>query len=287
MKGLSKDMAARTMENAPDSILIVLHQEHSTPGRVGRLLERQGVQLDIRRPAGGDPLPHSMRDHAGAIIFGGPQSANDDFDYIRQEIDWIGVPLAEEKPFLGICLGAQMMARHLGAKVYTHPQGMAEIGYYPIRPTAAGRALCGCFPETVYQWHREGFEAPYGCDLLAEGETFGVQAMACGDHAFGLQFHPEVTYAMMCRWTVRAHARMQLPNAQVRDQHLAGWFQHDRAVAQWLDKFLARWRQGATTRDGKPEGAALHCAKHAVKIGASDRVPAATIDARREQPLAV
>ena len=57
----------------------------------------------------------------------------------RREIDWIGVPLRDKKPYLGICLGAQMMARHLGGRVYPHPQGHAEVGYYPIRPTPAGR----------------------------------------------------------------------------------------------------------------------------------------------------
>ncbi len=234
--------------DAPDSVLVILHQAHSTPGRVGRLLEQQGVQLDIRRPACGDPLPETMRDHAGAIIFGGPMSANDEHDYIRREIDWIGVPLKENRPFLGICLGAQMLARHLGARVYSHPEGKAEIGYYPIRPTEAGRHLCEVpLPETVYQWHREGFDLPCGAEILAEGETFDVQGMSYGDHAFGLQFHPEVTYAMMCRWTVRAHARMQLPNAQARADHLDGWFRHDRAVARWLDAFLLRWR-----RDSRP-----------------------------------
>lgn len=239
-------MTREAEHDAPDSVLVILHQAHSTPGRVGRLLEAQGVQLDIRRPACGDPLPKTMRDHAGAIIFGGPMSANDEHDYIRREIDWIGVPLAENRPFLGICLGAQMLARHLGARVYCHPEGKAEIGYYPIRPTALARDLCGeAFPETVYQWHREGFDLPRGAELLAEGDTFDVQGMACGDHAFGLQFHPEVTYAMMCRWTVRAHARMQLPNAQPRAAHLEGWFQHDRAVARWLDAFLLRWRRSS------------------------------------------
>lgn len=238
-------MTRPTGGDAPESVLVVLHQAHSTPGRVGRLLERQGVQLDVRRPACGDALPDTMRDHAGAIMFGGPQSANDDHDYIRRETDWIGVPLAEGKPFLGICLGAQMLARHLGARVYTHPQGLAEIGYYPIRPSPVGRALCGAaFPETVYQWHREGFDLPRGADLLAEGDVFQVQAMVYGDHAFGLQFHPEVTYAMMCRWTVRAHERMKLPNAQARGEHLEGWFRYDRAVSLWLDDFLDRWRHG-------------------------------------------
>ena len=73
-----------------------------------------------------------------AIIFGGPMSANDNDDFIRREIDWLAVPLKENKPFLGICLGAQMLARHLGGRVVPHPEGHAEVGYYPIRPTDCG-----------------------------------------------------------------------------------------------------------------------------------------------------
>jgi GMP synthase (glutamine-hydrolysing) len=99
----------------PQPILIILHQEHSTPGRVGYSLRQLGYSLDVRRPRFGDPLPVTLRDHAAAIIFGGPMSANDEDDFIRREIDWIAVPLKEDKPFLGICLGAQMCARARGA----------------------------------------------------------------------------------------------------------------------------------------------------------------------------
>ena len=73
------------------SILIVLHQETSTPGRVGHALRQRGYPLDVRRPALGDPLPATMAEHAGAIIFGGPMSANDTTDFIRREIDWLRV----------------------------------------------------------------------------------------------------------------------------------------------------------------------------------------------------
>src|SRR5690606_15142592 len=104
-------------------VLIVLHQENSTPGRVGQYLRKRGVPLDIRRPIIGDPLPETLEHHAGAIVFGGPQSANDDLDFIRREIAWLGVPLKEDKPFLGICLGGQMLARHLGARVDAHGEG--------------------------------------------------------------------------------------------------------------------------------------------------------------------
>ncbi len=139
-------------------VLIVLHQEHSTPGRIGNALRDLGFKLDVRRPRFGDELPKTMAEHKAAIIFGGPMSANDEDDFIRCETDWIGVPLAEDKPFLGICLGAQMMARKLGGKVSKHPNGHAEIGYYPIRPTAAGLEVVSLWPECVYQWHREGFD---------------------------------------------------------------------------------------------------------------------------------
>src|SRR6267154_3878847 len=91
-------------------VLIVLHQEASTPGRVGNALRALGHRLDIRRPRFGDSLPETLDGHAGAVIFGGPMSANDPDEFVRQEIDWIAVPLAEQRPFLGICLGAQMLA---------------------------------------------------------------------------------------------------------------------------------------------------------------------------------
>jgi GMP synthase (glutamine-hydrolysing) len=121
--------SARNERSMRQPILIVLHQETSTPGRVGHALRQRGYPLDVRRPRLGDPLPQSMSGHAGAIIFGGPMSANDPDDFIRREIDWLEVPLREKKPFLGICLGAQMLARHLGGRLFTHPDGLAVIGY--------------------------------------------------------------------------------------------------------------------------------------------------------------
>lgn len=227
-------------------VLAVLHQEHSTPGRIGHYLAKLGVPLDIRRPRFGDPLPETLAEHAGAVIFGGPQSANDTDDFVRREIDWIGVPLAEKKPFLGICLGAQMLAKHLGARVAYHPEGKVEVGYYPIRVTEHARAVCGEWPDVVYQWHREGFTLPHGAKLLAEGEIFEAQALRYGPAAYGIQFHAEVTHAMMCRWTTRGHARMELPGAKQRAAHFAERPIYDLAIRTWLATFLACWLQGDT-----------------------------------------
>lgn len=224
----------------PKPVLIVLHQEHSSPGRVGQELSRLGYPLDIRRPRFGDPLPETMEGHAAAAIFGGPQSANDPDDFVRAETEWIRLPLSENKPFLGICLGAQMMARHLGARVYPHPLGHAEVGYYPIRPTEAGRKLCAEWPDHVYQWHREGFDLPSGGELLAEGDAFSVQAFRYGS-GYALQFHPEVTHAMMYRWLVRGAKRMELPGTRPRAAHIADRAVHDYAARKWLAAFIRRW----------------------------------------------
>ena len=221
-------------------ILIVLHQQNSTPGRVGMMLVERGYELDIRRPPLGHPLPDTLAHHAGAIIFGGPMSANDKDDYIKQEIDWISVPLKESKPFFGICLGAQMMSLHLGGEVKTNATQYAEIGYYPITPTNEGRAMMN-WPSMTYQWHREGFSLPLDATLLVTGDEYPNQAMRYGDNAYGVQFHAELTTWMMNRWTIHGAHRFTLNGAQTREQHFLGRALHDRAVKQWLNDFLDLW----------------------------------------------
>jgi GMP synthase (glutamine-hydrolysing) len=223
-----------------DKILLVVHQETSNPGRVGRQLRARGYMLDVRRPSGGDELPATMDDHAGAVIFGGPMSANDDhLDYVRQEIDWITTVLESGKPFLGICLGAQMMVRNLGGGVYLHPQGQVEIGYHPLRPAAKD---CDIFPapSNFYQWHKEGFDLPAGAELLATGETFAHQAFRLGN-AYGIQFHPEVTFGMMKRWLTNAAHMLEFPGAQSHEDQIRARRRYEGPTVRWLESFLDIW----------------------------------------------
>ncbi len=223
-------------------ILIVLHQEHSTPGRVGHRLSERGYALDIRRPRFGDPLPETLAGHSGAIVFGGPMSANDADDYVKTEIDWIKVPLGEGAPFLGLCLGAQMLAIHLGAAVAPHADGHIEVGWFGLRPTEAGRRLIAAWPDCVHQFHKEGFDLPSGATLLAEGaETFPNQAFAYGEAAFGIQFHIELTTAMVGRWTGSIGERARLPGGQVAQKHFQGRALHDWKTRAFLDVFLDLW----------------------------------------------
>lgn len=225
------------MEN---QILLVVHQETSNPGRVGRQLRARGYSLDIRRPSGGDALPKSMEGHAGAVIFGGPISANDDhLDYVRQEIDWISVALQSGKPFLGICLGAQMMVRNLGGKVERHPDEMVEIGYHRLEPTPGGSNIFPG-PMNFYQWHKEGFDLPAGAEQLASGEIFEVQALRLGN-AYGIQFHPEVTFGMMKRWLHKAAHMLEFPGAQPHQDQIRARRRYEGPTVRWLEHFLDIW----------------------------------------------
>jgi GMP synthase (glutamine-hydrolysing) len=133
-----------------------------------------------------------------------------------------------------------MLAKHLGARVAPHPQGRAQMGYYPVRPTAAGHAACPGWPDHVYHWHREGFELPIGAELLAEGSDFPNEAFQYGD-AFGFQFHPDVTYAMMHRWTTRGCDRLATPGARERHHHFADRALYDAIERAWLNRFLDGW----------------------------------------------
>lgn len=211
------------------------------------MLQSMGYEIDPCRPPLGEELPETLDNHAGVVMFGGPMSANDNEEYVKREIDWIATPLKENKPFLGICLGAQMLSKQLGGSVQCNKDEFAEIGYYPLEATEIGKKLMP-WPSMVYQWHREGFTLPSGAELLATGDQYENQAMRVGENAFGIQFHAELTFAMVYRWTVKGAHRFELNGAQPRREHISGRLQHDREVRLWLDRFLDQWVGPATNQ---------------------------------------
>ena len=139
---------------------------------------------------------------SGLVFMGGPMSANDDLPNIRREIQLIEAAIAKEKPVLGICLGAQLIAKALGARVYRNP--VKEIGWFPISWTEDAqpdRLLGGLTrPETVFHWHGETFDLPSHAVRLVESEACRNQAFRFGANAYGLQFHLEVTPKMITEW---------------------------------------------------------------------------------------
>lgn len=230
-------------------VIFLTHSEHASPGAVGEALARRGLRGAICCPMRGDSLPRLSEGRANGavatVVFGGPQclSEIERYPYLRAEIDWIGAQVRAGAPMLGICLGAQMIASALGASVGPHPTGLKEIGYHPIRSTASGRHL---FDDGfhAYQWHGEGFELPEGADLLATGELFQNQAFCIGPSTYGLQFHPEMTGAIMERWIASDGGSKQLrerPEAQPPEIQRACGAKYEPAVRAWLERFIATW----------------------------------------------
>ncbi len=169
-------------------------------GRIAPLLEQAGLAWTYVDLPTGDVLPDEPA--AGLIFLGGPMSVNDELGYLQQEIRLIERALQAGAPVLGICLGAQLLARALGAQVYRNR--VKEIGWFPVTWTPATRddplfaGLSG--RDTVFHWHGETFDLPAGSAWLASSEACRNQAFRFGECAWGLQFHLEVTPDMIDAW---------------------------------------------------------------------------------------
>jgi GMP synthase (glutamine-hydrolysing) len=140
------------------------------------------------------------------VILGGPISVNDAkmFPFIEAELDLLKQRIAADKPTLGICLGAQLIATALGAKVYA---GEAkEIGWCPLRLSDAGKESAlrylGAEHCDMLHWHGETFDLPKGAVLLASTERYENQAFSYGNNILALQFHPEITQRGMEKWFI-------------------------------------------------------------------------------------
>ncbi|BAY35386.1 glutamine amidotransferase class-I (plasmid) [Nostoc carneum NIES-2107] len=230
------------------TILVIIHHPTSKTGLVGQLLHRKGYILDIRCPSLQEELPATLERYDAVVMFGGYMSVNDDetFPFIRTELDWLPTVLDAKKPFLGICLGAQMLARVLGAKVAPHRDHLTEIGYCPVMPTLAGQI---CFEKTMYfyNWHQEGFDLPSSAVLLASGDQFPNQAFRYGESAYGFQFHPETTQQLIRRWTTLGADYLTLPGVQSYTMQLKLHAQYKASNRHWLQGFLNKWLEPATS----------------------------------------
>ena len=135
---------------------------------------------------------------------GGPMNVDETqrYPFLAAEVDWIRRALDLRLPMLGICLGDQLLAKALGAKVF--PNRVKEIGWYSMEMTPAAAAdplFAGCGKSlTVFQWHGDTFDLPPGAVHLAHSPLCAQQAFRAGPCAYGLQFHVEMTAAMIADW---------------------------------------------------------------------------------------
>ena len=223
-------------------ILIILHRSCGNTGKVENLLIQRGYQLDIRCILEGDSLP-KPDNYSAVIVFGGVMSANDYrvLQGIREEINWIPSVIAAQIPYLGICLGAQLLARALGAGVDRKSDFSAEIGFHHVRPTQQSNSILPKQGLQFYQWHLEGFSIPSNCQRLAESDNFSNQAFMLNPKTIGLQFHPEATREMIDCWVQREPENLRLEGAQSYKTQVKLYRECDDSVTLWLENFLDNW----------------------------------------------
>ena len=221
-------------------VLYVLHQKTSVTGDIGHKFKERGFEADIIRPPLGDNLPDNLSTYSAIVVFGGPMSVNDDEDFIKEEIKWMKRVIDSDIPYLGICLGAQILAKYLGCHVVKNKNDLAEIGFFEIEPVGDGVKM---FKDQniFYQFHTEGFEIPNKCQLLARGEIFKNQAFKY-ENCYALQFHPEVNFIVHLRWIFLILKKkpkiLFVKGFQNLFFQIYIRFKHNKSISLWLDSFL-------------------------------------------------
>ena len=187
------------------SAIAIRHVAFEDLGTLAAVLERRGLALAYRDATVDDLGAAEIADCDLLVVLGGPIGAYEEepYAFLRDELRTIETRLRAGKPVLGICLGAQLMALALGARVY--PGTGKEIGWSKLTLTEAGRRSClaslGC-GTPVLHWHGDTFDLPKGATHLASTERYRHQAFAWKRHGLALQFHMEVTAAGLERWYV-------------------------------------------------------------------------------------
>ena len=187
------------------SAIVLQHTPTEGPEQVGAIAMDRGMALDVRHVYRGDPVPADLASDEILIVMGGPMGVGDASDarwpFLAQEIALLERLVARDRPVLGICLGAQLLARAAGAAVY--PASRREVGWAPVRFLGVDRepALRGIgAQEILLHWHGDTFDLPPGAVHLAATEICPHQAFRIGGRAYGLQFHCELPAETIALW---------------------------------------------------------------------------------------
>ncbi len=231
--------------------IVLTHLPFEDLGSLEPELKRRGFSIKIVDvPVAQFPVPEIQAADL-LVVLGGPIGVYDadDYPFLTAEIDAIRQRLADRQPTLGICLGAQLMAAALGARVYLGDHG-SEIGWFPLLPAAESPAPEWFAPLltpglAVFHWHGDTFDLPEGARHLARTSRYENQAFAWGDYALALQFHPEVTEVGLERWYVGHSCELRANGISVSELRSASHAHAailERAAAEfwrlWLDHIL-------------------------------------------------
>lgn len=195
-------------------ILVCQHVPHELLGTLNPLLKSSGFRIHYVNFGRHPDLEPALDSYDGLIILGGPMNVDDTqhHPHLTTEIKMIEAALKRDIPVLGICLGAQLIAKTLGASVKKNP--IREIGWYDVVVTEGGKTdplFQHCEPsKKIFQWHQDTFDLPHGAVHLARSDTCDNQAFLYGNKVYGLQFHLEVDEPMIERWLKVPDNRQQL-----------------------------------------------------------------------------
>lgn len=188
----------------PKKVLVLQHVAHELLGTLNPLLKNAAFRIKYINFGRHPHEKPSLEGYDGLVILGGPMNCDeiDVYPFLAHEVKLIQQAFHQNMPILGICLGAQLMARALGAIVTKNPQ--KEIGWYPLTLTEAAKKdpLFKVFTSLthVFQWHGDTFEIPEGATYLASSPLCKNQAFCFNKNAYALQFHLEVDEPMILRW---------------------------------------------------------------------------------------
>jgi GMP synthase (glutamine-hydrolysing) len=204
-------------------VCVLIHADPETPGLIAESLARRGIELETIRGYAGESIPKGMKGRDALLVMGGPMGVYEQerYPFLRGEIDLIRDALKAGKPVLGVCLGSQLLATALGAKV---APARKEIGWFPVTlsDAAASDPLWPGVDRTFvpFHWHGDAFEIPAGGVSLASSGITPFQAFRHGRNTYGLLFHLEVNEGMLRG--MLAHFGDELPKAGAsREQILA------------------------------------------------------------------
>lgn len=183
-------------------VLVLQHLPDDGPGYLATWLEQHGIAMDVRRAA--DAYPGDLSKHRALAVLGGEMSANDDLPALRKGEALIREAMRSGVPVIGHCLGGQLMARALGAKVL--PAVRQEIGWQRLDWSAQaadwfGEAVAQASPPEVFEWHRDAFDLPPGASWLAGNSASANQAFSVGERHLAMQFHVEIDQHKLAGWT--------------------------------------------------------------------------------------
>lgn len=201
---------------------IFRHVACEGPGYLGTLLEQQAIPYEVACIDAGVRVPTRLDDVCGLVFMGGAMSVNDTLPWIDEELKLIQQAFAQDIPVLGICLGGQLISKALGGSV---SKGHAmEIGWHPVTATVEHSHWLQDLPKQFvpFHWHADTFSIPSGANPLLHSSCYAQQAFAIG-RSLALQFHIEMTPAMVEEWVALYHSDLEQgsPCAQSADEILA------------------------------------------------------------------